>query len=167
MVFVKDIPLVMHSIILLKTLNLCWGIKQHALGVFINQSKAFDTIDHSKLITQLNKHGIRSNTFNLISSYLTNRKQYVSVLDFKYNELPVKFGTPQGISVLGLLLFILYINDICKFTDNGKFVRISQTTSPSADHSFWAELVTATLQYSNWLCGWITVCAIDTIRLGR
>ena len=64
----------------------------------------------------------------MISSYLTNRKQYVSVLDVKSNELPVEFGVPQG-SVLGPLLFILYINDICKITDKGKLVLFADDTN--------------------------------------
>ena len=102
--------------------------KQHVLGVFIDLSKAFDTIDHRKLITKLNNYGIRGNALKLISSYLTNRKQYVSVLDVKSNELPVEFGVPQG-SVLGPLLFILYINDICKLTDKGKFVLFADDTN--------------------------------------
>ena len=102
--------------------------KQHVLGIFIDLSKAFDTIDHRKLLTKLNNYGIRGNALKLISSYLTNRKQYVSVLDVESNELPVEFGVPQG-SVLGPLLFILYINDICNLTDKGKLVLFADDTN--------------------------------------
>ena len=91
-------------------------------------SKAFDTIDHRKLITKLNNYGIRGNALNLISSYLSNRKQCVSVLDVQSEELPVEYGVPQG-SVLGPLLFILYINDLCKLTETGEFVLFADDTN--------------------------------------
>ena len=102
--------------------------KQHVLGIFIDLSKAFDTIDHRKLKTKLNNYGIRGNALKLIDSYLSDRKQYVSVLDTNSEELPVRFGVPQG-SVLGPLLFILYINDICNITDKGKFVLFADDTN--------------------------------------
>ena len=102
--------------------------KQHVLGIFIDLSKAFDTIDHQKLITKLNNYGIRGNALRLIDSYLSNRKQFVSVLDVESDQLPVHFGVPQG-SVLGPLLFVLYINDICNITNKGKFVLFADDTN--------------------------------------
>ena len=68
------------------------------LAFFIDLSKAFDTLSHEKLIRKLNKnvYGTRGNTYALIGSYLSNRKQYVSVLGETSEEVSVLFGVPQG-----------------------------------------------------------------------
>ena len=102
--------------------------KQHVLGIYIDLSKAFDTICHKKLLYKLNTYGIRGNAHSLIKSYLSNRKQYVSVLEECSEELTVQYGVPQG-SVLGPLLFIMYINDICNSTKLGKFVLFADDTN--------------------------------------
>jgi len=102
--------------------------KKHVIGIFIDLSKAFDTIDHSTLMKKLDNYGIRGNAYCLITSYLTNRKQYVNVLGEDSDKLPILFGVPQG-SVLGPLLFLLYINDICNTTDLGSFVLFADDTN--------------------------------------
>ena len=102
--------------------------KKHVLGIFIDLSKAFDTIDHEKLLLKLNNYGIRGNAHALIASYLSNRFQYTSVLGEESDKLLVRFGVPQG-SVLGPLLFLLYINDICNSTNLGNFVLFADDTN--------------------------------------
>lgn len=102
--------------------------KNHVLGVFIDLSKAFDTISHDKLLIKLEHYGIRGNANRLIASYLTNRQQYVSVLGEESDKLPVLVGVPQG-SVLGPLLFLIYINDISNTTSLGKFVLFADDTN--------------------------------------
>ena len=94
----------------------------------LHTSKAFDTIHHSKLLSKLHKYGIRGNALELIKSYLSDRKQFVKVLDEESSELDAIYGVPQG-SVLGSLLFLLYIYDINSSSKDGLFVLFADDTN--------------------------------------
>ena len=79
-------------------------------GVFLEISKAFDKVWHEDLIYKLKQNGIKSNLLDAMTNFLNDRKQRVVLNDLHSKWVNIEAGVPQ-VSILGLLLFLIYIND--------------------------------------------------------
>ena len=99
-----------------------------ACGVFVDFQKAFDTVNHKILIDKLKYYGVRGIANSWFSSYLSNRSQFVSILGFDSETKFLKHGVPQG-SVLGPLLFLIFINDLNKCIKYSKVYHFADDTN--------------------------------------
>ena len=85
--------------------------KEHAIGVFLDLSKAFDTVNHDILFDKLNHYGIPGLALEWVKSYFSERTQFVEFNNVRSAPQGISCGVPQG-SILGPLFFILYVNDL-------------------------------------------------------
>ena len=118
----------------LAALELADRLSQHLdkgdipIAIFLDLSKAFDTLDHKILLSKLNYYGIKGTALKWFESYLSNRYQYVIYENTKSQQSQLFTGVPQG-SVLGPLLFLIYMNDISNASDKFNSVLFADDTT--------------------------------------
>ena len=99
-----------------------------SISILLDLSKAFDTLDHSILLNKLEYYGVKDNASRWFSSYLTGRYQYVDMDGVRCEISYIKTGVPQG-SILGPLLFILYVNDMHTISEKFTFITYADDTN--------------------------------------
>ena len=129
---------------------------QMSLLLLIDFSKAFDMVDHSILINKLEHYGIRGIALKWMESYLSDRKQFVSVNGKDSEILTMKYGVPQG-SILGPLLFIIYINNIPEIAQYATFILYADDANIILTADSIEQINTQLKKLSNSLINWVNV----------
>jgi hypothetical protein len=127
--------------------------KEYTIGVFIDLSKAFDTVNHEILINKLKHYAIRRLALDWIKSYFGNRQQYVEYNGAYSSYNSIKCGVPQG-SILGSLLFLIYINDLCNASNIVKLILFADDTNIFFSHNNLPLLMNIINFEMNKLCEW-------------
>ena len=137
--------------------NILTGFEENNITValFLDLSKAFDTLEHTTLTAKLEHYGVRGTPLNWFASYLNNRRLYVRYNNVKsdYNKEPMKYGVPQG-SVLGPLLYLIFCNDLHKCIEKCKVIMFADDTTLYKTHRNLKYLVQCINQDFNILADW-------------
>lgn len=108
------------------------------IGIFIDLTKAFDSIEISRLILKLRQMGLDNVAVRWFTSYLSDRQQFVKLQNVESTMEPITYGVPQG-SVLGPILFLIHINDLFSINIGGKFVAFADDVAIIVKEKTWQQ----------------------------
>ena len=129
--------------------------KQISLLLLIDFSKAFDMVNHDILLAKLNHYGIRGIANKWFKSYLSNREQYVCINGKSSSKQSLKYSVPQG-SILGPLLFVIYINDMPNINNIAKFILYADDANIIISGNNISEISTKFCELSKALVDWVS-----------
>ena len=140
--------------------------KKRTLGIFLDISKAFDTVSLPLLHDKMENIGIRGIALDLFKSYLADRTQTVAINGNISDEASLSFGVPQG-SVLGPTLFLIYMNDLCNLNiPNCKIFSYADDTALIVSGSNWTETLKHSEKAFSIIMSWLS-CNILTLNLDK
>ena len=130
--------------------------KQSALLLLIDYSKAFDMVSHEILLYKLRHYGIRGKAHDWFRSYLSNRSQFVAIDGERSSTKSITTGVPQG-SVLGPLLFILFINDLPNINSKVQFILYADDANIIITAETEAEIISILEELCRDLVQWVNI----------
>ena len=151
--FRKNHSTLLALIDLYEKISLALDRNEHAVGVFLDLSKAFDTVDHNILLDKLEHYGIWGVALDWVRSYLSNRLQFVQFNGHSSSPQTICCGVPQG-SILGPLFFLLYINDLSNVSTVVELILFADDTNLFMSHKDPVYLATSLNSELNKLSAW-------------
>ena len=153
--FRKDHSASLALLQLYDKISLAIDQSEFTIGIFLDLSKAFDTVNHNILFDKLQHYGIRGTALNWFKSYFSNRMQFVQYNGVCSQKTVIECGVPQG-SILGPLLFLIYINDICNVSSIFQLILFADDTNVFCSGKNLPYLMNQANRELNKLSDWFT-----------
>ena len=135
------------------------------MGIFLGLSKAYDCINHQILLSKLYHCGIRRTAHSWFISYLSNRKQITQYGDQLSEACEIEHGVPQG-SILGPILFLIYVNDFNKCLNKSDAIMYADDTNIFLRHNHIDNLFTNAQIEMNFISNWLAANKL-TLNVGK